>query len=154
MSNKKVTFVHCAFKPKMKERIQQFIDYKGISAGELATELDVQRSNISHILNGRNKPGAAFIEKFLLTFPDLNARWLLTGLGNMINDVNTIPSSSLSNEFKVKNDVKHDISSSSPDKPKHEQAAIPPSISNTNKKIIKVVLLFSDGTFSSYKSGN
>ena len=59
------------------------MDYKGISAGDLASALDVQRSNISHILNGRNKPGANFIEKFLLTFPDLNARWLLTGKGKM-----------------------------------------------------------------------
>ena len=35
----------------MKDRIKEFIDYKGISAGELADLLNVQRSNISHILN-------------------------------------------------------------------------------------------------------
>ena len=63
---------------KMKDRIKNFIEVKGISAGELATALDVQRSNISHILNGRNKPGASFIEKLLLEFPDLNARWLIS----------------------------------------------------------------------------
>ena len=69
----------------MKERIRQFIEYENINAGELATLLEVQRSNISHILNGRNKPGAAFIEKMLLVFPNLNARWLLTGDGEMLN---------------------------------------------------------------------
>jgi len=68
----------------MKDRIKQYIEYKGISAGELAVALEVQRSNISHILNGRNKPGASFIEKLLVVFPDLNARWLLTGKGNMV----------------------------------------------------------------------
>lgn len=70
----------------MKDRIQQLIDYKAISPGDLAERLDVQRSNISHILNGRNKPGALFIEKLLQTFPDVDARWLLTGTGSMISD--------------------------------------------------------------------
>jgi len=67
----------------MKTRIRRFIDYKSISPIELAELLEVQRSNISHILNGRNKPGAAFLEKFLTTFPEIDARWLLTGEGAM-----------------------------------------------------------------------
>ena len=52
----------------MKERIKQYMDYKSVSAGDLSSLLEVQRSNISHILNGRNKPGASFIEKLLLIF--------------------------------------------------------------------------------------
>src|SRR6056297_3599796 len=68
----------------MKDRIKQVMDYKSITAGELADHLEVQRSNVSHILNGRNKPGALFIEKFLLAFPEISARWLLTGEGEMI----------------------------------------------------------------------
>ena len=31
------------------DRIKQYMDAKGITAGELSVELDVQRSNISHI---------------------------------------------------------------------------------------------------------
>jgi transcriptional regulator with XRE-family HTH domain len=69
----------------MKERIRKFMDYKSITAVELADNIGVQRSNISHILNGRNKPGAAFLEKFLLAYPLINARWLLTGEGEMIS---------------------------------------------------------------------
>jgi transcriptional regulator with XRE-family HTH domain len=69
----------------MKTRIRRFIDYKSISPVELADQIGVQRSNISHILNGRNKPGAAFLEKFLFTFPEVNARWLLTGEGDMLS---------------------------------------------------------------------
>ena len=70
----------------MKDRIKKYMDYKNISAGELATLLEVQRSNISHILNGRNMPGAAFIEKLLVSFPDLDARWLITGDGEMLTE--------------------------------------------------------------------
>lgn len=69
----------------MKTRIRKFIDHKNISPVELADQIGVQRSNISHILNGRNKPGAAFLEKFLRTFPEVNARWLLTGEGDMLS---------------------------------------------------------------------
>ncbi len=56
---------------------------KGITAAELADFIGVQRSNVSHILNGRNKPGASFIEKLLIHYPELNARWLFIGTEGM-----------------------------------------------------------------------
>ncbi len=136
----------------MKERIKQFIDYKGISAGDLASELDVQRSNISHILNGRNKPGAAFIEKFLLVFPELNARWLLTGEGNMVNSdtsksLNVQDSISMQSSELEKTDM-------APKTTKSHQPNNQSEIKNQPqiKKILdKVLLLHSDGTFVLYK---
>lgn len=121
------------------------MDYKNISAGELATLLEVQRSNISHILNGRNKPGASFIEKLLISFPDLNARWLLTGQGEMIETKSQVDKAeqtttrqTLAKEKEVKDT-----------QPKTEEA------SNNNKvreakPVDKVVLLFADGTFIDY----
>jgi transcriptional regulator with XRE-family HTH domain len=124
----------------MKERIQKFIDYKGIKAGDLASVMGVQRSNISHILNGRNKPGASFIEKFLLVFPDINARWFLTGKGEMLN-------------------IKSYQEPNKTDIPQHPpQLKSEPEIiyGKTNssevskKKIEKVILLYSDETFSVY----
>lgn len=127
----------------MKERIKQYMDYKSISAGELSTRLNVQRSNISHILNGRNKPGASFIEKFLVSYPDLNARWLFTGEGEMLNKDNTSPNSneSIKDEVPVK-------PASSVTRPKLslEQALL----KGINKPIEKIVLFFSDGTFTDF----
>lgn len=123
----------------MKERIQQFIDIKGIGAGEFATLLEVQRSNISHILNGRNKPGASLIEKMLIAFPELNARWLLTGEGNMLED--QAPDGSKTKELES---VKRETAGKKADD-NHKAGSI------GNKKIDKVVLLFSDGTFLSYE---
>ena len=122
----------------MKDRIKKYMEYKNISAGELATQLEVQRSNISHVLNGRNMPGAAFIEKLLLCFPDLNARWLLTGNGEMLMD----GENSTTREAKPQ-----PIETIKPlEKPQAK------SIVNVNfeKPIDKVVLLFSDGTFVGY----
>lgn len=137
----------------MKERIQQYIDYKGISAGDLATELDVQRSNISHILNGRNKPGATFIEKFLFAFPDLNARWLLTGVGNMLHQGNNITLSSSSKE-PIEDEVKNKISSSPFNSDKNHQSEFRKNTTTPARQVTKIILLFSDGTFASYKPNN
>jgi transcriptional regulator with XRE-family HTH domain len=119
----------------MKDRIKKYMDYKEISAGELANLLEVQRSNISHVLNGRNMPGAAFIEKLLINFPDLNARWLLTGVGEMTSDLaepvnkETYPEKDASMAYnEVSNKNKSQVTS-------------------VGKQIDKVLLLFSDGSF-------
>jgi transcriptional regulator with XRE-family HTH domain len=71
----------------MENRIKRFLEIKGISSSELADSIGVQRSNISHVLNGRNKPSFQFIEKLLQTYPELNAKWLLLGEGNMIDGI-------------------------------------------------------------------
>jgi transcriptional regulator with XRE-family HTH domain len=68
----------------MEERIRKFIEYKGISPSELADAIGVQRSNVSHVLNGRNKPSFQFIEKLLHIYPEINAKWLLLGEGKMV----------------------------------------------------------------------
>lgn len=67
----------------MKERIEQFLLSEKISPAEFADKIGVQRSSMSHILNGRNFPSASFIQKMLSAYPDLNARWLLIGQGNI-----------------------------------------------------------------------
>jgi transcriptional regulator with XRE-family HTH domain len=124
----------------MKDRIKSYMDYKGISAGELSLSLDVQRSNISHILNGRNMPGAAFIEKLLLKYPDLDARWLLTGEGEMIQNYSEndkiINPAALREEKIINSEEKKAIAVMSP---------------SDEKRVDKIVLLFSDGTFIDYK---
>ncbi|NLB93000.1 MAG: helix-turn-helix transcriptional regulator [Bacteroidales bacterium] len=127
----------------MKNRIQKFIDYKNISPGELAEMLEVQRSNISHILNGRNKPGALFTEKLLTVFPQLNARWLFTGEGTMIMDAQGEPPAKdvKTSEVKSEPPVYYRKGESSSNDQKKE-----------SKTLEKVVLLYSDGTFVSYKT--
>ena len=120
------------------------MDYKSITAGELAVLLDVQRSNISHILNGRNKPGAAFIEKFLLSFPDLNARWLLTGEGEMIERTT---SSVIKEEVVEKVNKIEEPKKVKVEEPIKEEQ---PKLKKDEKPVSKIVLLYADGTFEDY----
>ncbi|HPE75213.1 MAG TPA: helix-turn-helix transcriptional regulator [Draconibacterium sp.] len=123
----------------MKDRIKQYMDYKGISAGELAVLLEVQRSNISHVLNGRNMPGASFIEKLLLNFPDLNARWLLTGVGEMT----MVIEGSVANETATASEsiVSQNVLQN---RNKNKEVSL-------DRPISKVLLLYSDGTFADFE---
>lgn len=131
----------------MKERIKQYMDYKSVSAGDLSSLLEVQRSNISHILNGRNKPGASFIEKLLLTFPDLNARWLMTGEGEMLDGVKgtviEIVNESLVVESKSRREPELVV-------PENKVPVLDSKDKAFSKPIEKVVVLYSDGTFTDF----
>jgi len=70
----------------MKTRLQQFLQLEQLSPARLADMLGIQRSGLSHILSGRNKPGFDFIQKLLTRFPTLNAEWLITGKGKMYKE--------------------------------------------------------------------
>ena len=70
----------------MKSRLQQFLEVEQLSPAKLADIIGTQRSGLSHILSGRNKPGFDFIQKLLLKFPALNAEWLITGKGKMYKE--------------------------------------------------------------------
>nr|WP_319509279.1 helix-turn-helix transcriptional regulator [uncultured Draconibacterium sp.] len=136
----------------MKDRIKNFIDAKGISAGELAAVLDVQRSNISHILNGRNKPGASFIEKLLLEFPDLNARWLLTGEGDMFSGQVSVASAPQQKLPMVEETRKQQPLTEKPIKKNViTEENIKTPITAPNSEIDKMVIIYRDGTFNIYK---
>lgn len=65
----------------MTNRLQQFLELENLTPARLADILGVQRSGLSHILSGRNKPGYDFIYKLLVKFPELSADWFLTGKG-------------------------------------------------------------------------
>jgi transcriptional regulator with XRE-family HTH domain len=67
----------------MKERINQFLLSEHLTPAEFADRIGVQRSSVSHVLNGRNNPSASFIQKMIAAFPGLSTRWLLLGEGKM-----------------------------------------------------------------------
>jgi len=79
----------------LNERISKVIEYSNLTSSEFADEIDVQRSSISHITSGRNKPSLEFIIKIKSKFPEILWDWLVTGEGEMLKselpEINTIP---------------------------------------------------------------
>jgi transcriptional regulator with XRE-family HTH domain len=70
----------------MKDRIIAFLDAINLGSSQLAGEIGVQPSGISHILSGRNNPSLDFVLKVLNRYPDLSSEWLLFGRGEMFTD--------------------------------------------------------------------
>ncbi|MCE3074565.1 helix-turn-helix transcriptional regulator [Chryseobacterium gwangjuense] len=68
----------------LNERISKVIEYSNLTSSEFADEIDVQRSSISHITSGRNKPSLEFIIKIKSRFPEILWDWLVTGEGQML----------------------------------------------------------------------
>lgn len=67
----------------MKERLLRILDSEQLTSSKFADVIGVQRSSVSHIISGRNKPSYDFLQKTLKAFPMVNAEWLLLGTGNM-----------------------------------------------------------------------
>lgn len=67
----------------MKERLLQLLDLEQITSSKFADIIGVQRSSVSHVISGRNKPSYDFLQKTLKAFPGLNASWLMLGEGSM-----------------------------------------------------------------------
>lgn len=76
----------------MNNRLIAFLQAEELSSARFADIMQIQRSGVSHLLSGRNKPGYDFFEKFLQKFPAINIEWLISGRGKMYKEqANAVP---------------------------------------------------------------
>ena len=68
----------------MLERIQKIVKEYNLSPTVFADKIDIPKANVSHVLNGRNKPSLDFVLKISEAFPEVNLEWILKGTGTMI----------------------------------------------------------------------
>jgi transcriptional regulator with XRE-family HTH domain len=59
------------------DKIKQVLTMKNLSPSYLADDIGVQRSSISHILSGRNRPSLDIIQKIVRRFPEFTYEWFL-----------------------------------------------------------------------------
>lgn len=129
------------------KRLEKVIKYHDETASSFAEKVGVQRSSISHILSGRNKPSLDFVMKVLDTYPDVELYWLLNGKGTFPNsEVTPIPN------------VTQNPKTHSAPKPTSEKTPtnIPESFNqlsaDSNKEIERIVIFFKDGTFKNFSN--
>ncbi len=110
------------------ERLERLLAHYELSASSFADAIGVQRSSISHLLSGRNRPSLDFVMKVIARFPEVNLYWLLNGKG----------------EFP-------------PAKDKAAEAVDPPSSRPAHvmkeQVIERIVICYADGTFQTYVPG-
>ncbi|MDB2633684.1 helix-turn-helix transcriptional regulator [Flavobacteriaceae bacterium] len=113
-------------------RLKKILNYHQLTASLFADKIGVQRSSISHILSGRNKPSLDFILKVTNTFTDVDIYWLLNGKG----------------EFPKEQGPTNKVFSP------NESSIIETSNSKSSKKMNRIVVFYEDGTFEEYKKNN
>lgn len=109
-------------------RLKKMMEHHQLSASTFADKVGVQRSSISHILSGRNKPSLDFVLKVTSEFKDVDIHWLLNGIG-------VFPIVKISKEKGA--------------------ASTPPFFTSENgasgKTIQRIVVFYEDGTFEEYQ---
>lgn len=115
------------------------MEYYGESASSFAEKIGVQRSSISHILSGRNKPSLDFVLKMLHAYPEVDLYWLFNGRGSFPPESeplappteplkNLPPNTGLFKDLKTKK--------SEPEE----------------KSIERIVIFYTDGTFKNFQN--
>lgn len=128
-------------------RLKEIIAHYDLTSSTFADEIEVQRSSISHLLSGRNKPSLDFVMKVVKKFPEVDLYWFLYGEG-------FFPKKEKNNDVD-KTKLKKEITTPSLFTENTEFEQEPAKKSNTRfsegtKKLIKVMLLYSDGSFEEF----
>ena len=88
-----VNYNHYICNMNINDRFTKILEYSGFTASEFADEIDVQRSSISHIISGRNKPSLEFIVKIKNRFPEISWDWIILGQGEMLQNNSALSTS-------------------------------------------------------------
>jgi transcriptional regulator with XRE-family HTH domain len=132
----------------MTERILSLIKYFNLSPSDFAEEIGVQRSSISHLMSGRNKPSLEFVQKIIARFPEVNTEWIMNGSGEMLKDGSAPITGSL--PFEVSPDNSEEIAQ---EFIKREPPRISPRkkpLDKEEKEVEKIIYLYKDKTFREY----
>jgi transcriptional regulator with XRE-family HTH domain len=153
-------------------KIELLIQAKKLSASQFADTLGIPRSSISHILSGRNKPSLDVVQKILIAFPEIPAEELLDDKRDLsitvsapkvtstptsvtpslfdavIPSASESPKNSLAEQTIVQSNLRRPRESS-------QKAVVPAVASATTahlaKKIERVLIFYTDGTFTESK---
>lgn len=138
----------------LSEKIKQILSQKNISPSLFADEIGIQRSSISHILAGRNKPSLDIVQKIVKRFPDLGVNWILEDeeLPKISAEItHSFPATKAPNinpklrPAAPRESVRHNVDL---------QVPVQDNVGEQNKlgkSIDRILVFYSDGTFQEFK---
>lgn len=146
----------------LNKKIEQIIIDKGLSPSYFADTIGIQRSSISHILSGRNKPSLDIIQRILKVFPDIDRDWLLFDSDIPQQNTPQINRQQPVNQQNIRQNVHEQTPRESlkkfqaepyvtqtpvnvPIKRKIERPTVPST--SSGKLIERVMIFYTDGTF-------
>ena len=147
------------------DKIKQILIDKSLSPSVFADEIGVQRSSISHILSGRNRPSFDIIQKVIRRFPDLGYDWIMEedSQENHYTAKQTMPirsvretsqPGSLRTNSAANQQRTQSANSTIPTTSETGMAAIssesPVAVSSAEKTVERILIFYKDGTFREY----
>lgn len=156
------------------DKIKQILIDKNLTPSYFADEIGVQRSSISHILSGRNRPSFDIIQKIIRRFPELGYEWIMeednqsgstNGQTNYANRLTTtrpnvdryaqplsVPYTTPSTSIRSQRNEIPPANAGSP--VTSEQALMTSSSELTTaaneKKVERILIFYTDGSFREY----
>lgn len=138
---------------EIKDRLAHILRAKNLTASQFAELMEIQPSNVSHLMNGRNKPSLDFLMKLKEVFPEYNFDWIIMGKKPItINEPNPVVADN--QQMKFEDDEKKIIEFDDVEevKPKIEEENLEEKIKTAtlsvgNQEIEKIIVVYSDKTF-------
>ncbi|WP_460977519.1 helix-turn-helix transcriptional regulator [Spirosoma knui] len=147
------------------DKIKQILIDKNLTPSYFADEIGVQRSSISHILSGRNRPSFDIIQKIIRRFPELGYEWIMEEepqLTNQPTHMNRLAGHPAAERFNTSPasytapapTVRSQRNEIPPVAPSHQEIQLTPQpvpVANTaDKKIERILIFYTDGSFREY----
>lgn len=117
------------------KRLKQVMDFYGLSSAAFAETIGVNRSSISHLLSGRNKPSLDFVIKVVESFEEVELYWLLNGKGDFPKTGETT---------YIKDTPEIEQTEIEPEKKQEQQMA-------NDSAIEQIIIFYKDGSFKKYR---
>ena len=165
------------------DKIKQILLDKNLTPSYFADEIGVQRSSISHILSGRNRPSFDIIQKIIRRFPELGYEWIMEDESQQANPstsssygrpqsrsviertdrFNSVPPSSPGSYPNQSPGIRSqrneippvNIAEQFPPDPLQEQVEpTTNTTSNVDKKVERILIFYTDGSFKEYMPSN
>ena len=153
----------------LKDKINKIMQNQNLNSAQFASEIGIQGSTLSHIINGRNKPSFDVVQKILNRFNTINPDWLISDAPSMFRAEKNSQTPSLfdnideniskpidyapknEQKFVPKNDTIQNKILNVPETPAQEIQTPPEFIAKpleTPSKIVKkIIVYYSDNTF-------
>ena len=165
---------------ELTKRVLKIKQHYKLSQAEFADKIKIQRSSISHMVNGRNKASADMVIRILETYKDIRAEWIMRGEGEMFKRDNEeelfdTPAETKCNPEKVilndkakqeeptlnfneKNENSNQeefVSDNKVKEPQNTEKVInkvsPFNTNSQGKEIVRIIIFYSDKTFVDFK---
>ncbi len=149
----------------MVERIKAIMVHYQLRAAQFSDAIGMQRSAVSHVLSGRNKPSLDFVLRIKKHFPEISLGWLTLGEGNMLEEEHQVPDTGAPDLFPRKMPVsdstvgkkQDDVTELSENKQHKKEGQVARDeepvyygVQRTDEKVVRVVFIYDDGTFKEF----